>query len=105
VEIYGSRWARLELLTATEYHPGGRQLLRCRLQAAWSFVSRALFLTVTSTLLLIIGALGKWWLWSLLLLLVPVAWWLNTARWNLQRLIVHFLDERAKEFNLVRVER
>jgi len=105
VEIYGSRWARLELLTATEYHSGGRQLLRCRLSAAWSFVSRALFLTVTSTLLIVIGALGKWWLWSLLLVLIPLAWWLNSARQDLQRLIVHFLDERAKEFGLIRVDR
>lgn len=105
VEIYGSRWARLELLTATEYHSGGRQLLRCRLSAEWSFLSRAIFLTVASALLLIIGALGKWWLWSLLLLLVPLAWWLNSNRQDLRRLIVYFLDERAKEFGLIRVER
>lgn len=105
VEITGSRWARLELMTATEFHSGGRQLLRCRLRAAWSFLSRALFLTITSTLLLIIGALGKWWLWSLLLLLVPLAAWLSAERHKLRRLIVHFLDERAREFGLVRVER
>ena len=105
VEIYGSRWARLELLTASEYHAGGRQLLRCRLRGAWSFLSRALFLTVTSALLIVIGALGKWWLWSLLLLLMPLAGWLNSAKRDLRRLIVHFLDECAKEFGLVRVER
>ena len=112
VEIYGSRWARLELLTATEYHSGGRQLLRCRLNAEWSFLSRAVFLATASALLLVIGALlpmvgtlSKWWLWSLLLLLVPLAWWMNGNRHDLRRLIVHFLDERAKEFGLIRVER
>ena len=68
-------------------------------------MSRALFLTAASTLLILIGALGKWWLWSLLLLLIPLAWWLNTTRHDLRRLIVHFLDERAREFGLTRVER
>ena len=43
--------------------------------------------------------------WSLLLVLIPIAWWLNSARGDLQRLIVHFLDERAKEFGLIRVDR
>ena len=30
VEIYGSRWARLQLLTAVEFHAGGRRMLRSR---------------------------------------------------------------------------
>ena len=104
IEITGSRWARLELLTAMEYHVGGKQLLRCKLTASWSFLSRALFLSLASGLLIVIGALGKLWLWSLLLLLAPLAWWLSRQRHKLRRLIVHFLDERAREFGLIRVD-
>ena len=38
VDIFGSRWARLQLTTVGEPYAGGKQLLRCRLDTAWSLL-------------------------------------------------------------------
>ncbi len=103
VEIYGSRWARLELVTACEYLENGTQVLRCRLRGHWSFVARAVFCSLAGLLLIVIGVSGIWWLWTLLLVLPLVAWRLNLAQRDLSRLIVTFLDERAKELSLVKL--
>jgi hypothetical protein len=35
VEIYGSRWTKLQLITVAEEHPPGKQLIRCRLRPRW----------------------------------------------------------------------
>jgi hypothetical protein len=102
VEIYGNRWARLRLVTAGEYLANGTQVLRCRLDGSWSFVSRALFCSLAGALLIVIGFLGGWW-WALLLVLPLVAWRIRLAELDLTRLIVSFLDERAKEFGLVKL--
>jgi glycosyltransferase involved in cell wall biosynthesis len=107
VEVYGSRWATLRLVTATEYHRGGRQMLRCRLNTAWSFLGRTAFWVAAGLALVVIGFSSRFagaWVWLLLLLLPPIAWRLNVAERDLRRVIVAFLDERAKEFQLVRVD-
>jgi glycosyltransferase involved in cell wall biosynthesis len=103
LEIYGSRWARLRLVTASEYLENHSQVLRCRLQGEWSFVARAFFWSLAGILLIVIGVSGHWESWALLLLLPLVAWRLNLARRDLARLIVSFLDERAKELGLVKL--
>ncbi len=114
VEIYGPRWASLELTTVAEYYLGGREIIRCRLVARWSFLARALFWSVAGTLLVVIGFVGnnasgqaaslRWSVWSLLLFLPLLAWLLNSARHNLLRLIATFVDELAKEFRLVKLD-
>jgi glycosyltransferase involved in cell wall biosynthesis len=117
VEIFGPRWSRLELTTAAEYYTGGREIIRCRLVARWSFLARALFWSVTGTLLVIIGFVGRWplaaetpagpirwWIWALLVLLPPLAWWLNSAKLHLLRLIATFTDDLAREFKLVKLD-
>ena len=43
VEIYGSRWAHLQLTTAAEPYGGRRQLFRCRLRTAWSLPAKVAF--------------------------------------------------------------
>ncbi len=116
VEIYGSRWARLQLLTAVEFHAGGRRMLRCRLHSEWSSFARVIFATVAGTLLVFIGVLSRlpfpesiatnplrFWPWLTLLVLWPLAWKLNAAKRDLHRLVVCFLDGCAKEFRFVRV--
>lgn len=105
IEIYGSRWAKLQLTTAVEYHIGGRQLIRCRLNARWSFISRALFWSTAGTGLLIIGAIGHWWAWLGLVNLVFLAWILDGTKRSLQRVFVTFLDECAGEFGLLKPKR
>jgi glycosyltransferase involved in cell wall biosynthesis len=102
VEIYGNRWARLRLVTAGEYLSNGTQVLRCRLDGSWSFLARALFSSIAGALLIVIGFLGGWW-WGLLMILPPLAWRIHLAEVDLTRLIVSFLDERAKEFGLVKL--
>jgi len=116
VEIYGSRWARLQVLTAVEYHEGGRQMLRCRIRSEWSSFARVVFATAAGTGLLFIGVASRvqfpeslagsplrFWPWLTLILLWPLAWRLNRAQRELHRLVVAFLDDCAKEFRLVRV--
>jgi len=102
VEIYGNRWARLRLVTAGEYLSNGTQVLRCRLDGSWSFLARAVFSSIAGALLIVIGFLGGWW-WGLLMILPPLAWRIHLAEVDLTRLIVSFLDERAKEFGLVKL--
>jgi O-antigen biosynthesis protein len=102
VEIYGNRWARLRLVTAGEYLSNGTQVLRCRLDGSWSFLGRAVFSSIAGALLIVIGFLGGWW-WGLLLILPLLAWRIHLAQVDLTRLIVSFLDERAKEFGLVKL--
>jgi len=117
VEIHGSRWSRLQLLTAVEFHEGGRRMLRCRLRSEWSSFARVVFATVAGTLLVFIGiwsrlpfpepstppSLLRFWPWLSLLLLWPLAWKLNGAKRDLHRLVASFLDGCAKEFRFVRV--
>ncbi len=105
LEIYGSRWAKLQLTTAAEYHLGGRQLIRCRLKARWSFISRAMFWSLAGAGLVVIGAIGHWWAWLGLMVLVILAWILDAAKRSLQRVFVTFLDECALEFKLVKAPR
>ncbi|HRI15533.1 MAG TPA: glycosyltransferase [Verrucomicrobiota bacterium] len=103
VELYGSRWAKLQLTTAAEWHPGHREMIRCRLTARWSFVARALFWSMAGLEVVIIGFLGQWWAWSLLLSLPLVAWWLNQEKRDLTRVTATFLDDLAKEFKLIKI--
>ncbi len=107
VEVYGSRWARLQLITASEFHPGGREVLRCRLQGAWSFFARAMFWSAAGLSLVVIGFVPKEWswkAWSVLLILPLLAWRLNASRRDLQRVFATFLDGCAKEFGMVKLE-
>ncbi len=103
VELYGSRWARLQLTTVGEWHPGRREMIRCRLVSRWSFMARALFWSIAGLQLVIIGFVSRWWAWSLLLSLPLLVWWLNQERHNLMRVTATFLDDLAKEFKLVKI--
>jgi hypothetical protein len=62
----------------------------------------AVFSSIAAALLIVIGFLGGWW-WALLLILPVLAWRIHLAELDLTRLIVSFLDERAKEFGLVKL--
>ena len=126
VEIYGSRWARLQVLTAVEYHEGNRQMLRCRIRSQWSSFARVIFASIVGGELLFIGVVSRLqglppidpfstlpavsrflhhWPWLILLSLWLLAWKLNHAQRELHRLVVAFLDDCAKEFSLVRISK
>jgi GT2 family glycosyltransferase len=105
VEVYGNRWSSLQLTTVAEDHPKNKQLLRCRLRARWSLPAKVAFWTLCGFELLVLGFVGAWlpWLWLLLLTLPLFAWFLQREQRNLQALVVVFLDQLAKDWNLHKI--
>ncbi len=104
VEIYGSRWSTVQLATVEEEHARGVGLIRCRLRARWSLAGRVAFWSLAGACVLGIGlgAAHLRWIWLVLLSLPLFAWLLYREQRTLQSLLVVFLDEIAKEWNLRR---
>lgn len=103
VELQGDRWCQLQLTTAIEEHPAGRQLLRCRLRGRWSLLAGVVFWSSLGLELVIAGLGGFWWL-GLPVLTLPLFHWLLARReQDLQSVVIAFLDELAKEWKLVKV--
>jgi len=105
VEIYGSRWSKLQLITAAEDHPRGRQMIRCRLHARWSLQAHLAFWSLLGLEAIVVGYFGGWHKWlALLLLTLPLfAYFLHRQKRNLQSLLIVFLDELAKQLQLIRI--
>ncbi len=103
VEIVGSRWNHLHLLTVSV---GNKSMIRCRLRAKWNFMSRALFCAVAVAELVLIGLWGVTpiWHWAILASLLGLAGWFWHQNRNLQRVVSVFLDEVAKSLNMVKLE-
>jgi hypothetical protein len=106
VEVYDTRWSRLQLTTAAEEHPRGRQLIRCRLRPRWALRTKVAFWALCGFELLLCGFVGPRlpWLWCLLLTLPLFAWFLRREQRNLQSLAAVFLDDLAKEWGLNKVQ-
>jgi hypothetical protein len=105
VEVFGNRWSKVQLVTVTEDHPRQRQLIRCRLRARWSSQALAVFWLLVAFEAVVVGFLGGWksW-WALLLLTLPLfAYFLTRQKRHLQSQLVVFLDDLAKELNLIKV--
>ena len=105
VEIFGSRWARLQLTTVTEPHPGNKLLFRCRLRTAWSLPAMLAIGSMLGFELLVIGFSNMPLLWWLLLSLPLFAWYLEQEQRDLQRLIATLLDEVARQNGLIKIPR
>ena len=105
VEVSGNRWAYLQLTTVAEDYPKEKKMIRCRLRASWSLQAKLIFWTTLGFELLLIGFVGRWlpWLWFLLLTMPLFAWFLAREKRGLQSLMVVFLDQVAKKWNLVKV--
>jgi glycosyltransferase involved in cell wall biosynthesis len=106
IEIYGSAWSHLQLLTVSEILGQGKQLLRCRLRPVWSLFAKATFWVTLGAQLLVIGLLGQsfWWL-ALLLITVPAfVWVIAKEQSDLQRVVSVFLDEIASDLKLKKIE-
>jgi glycosyltransferase involved in cell wall biosynthesis len=106
LEIHGSRWCHLQLITVTEVFGAHKQLIRCRLRTVWTLFARTVFWGLTGLELLVIGFLWPLfpWLWAVLLTLPLLAWWLNWQEHNLRRLIAVFLNQTAKDIGLEKVQ-
>jgi hypothetical protein len=105
VEIYDTRWSKLQLTTMAEEHPQDKQLIRCRLRARWAPRTRLAFWSLCGFDLLVCGLLGPRlpWVWGLLLTLPLFVWFLRREERNLQSMIVVFLDGLANEWHLTKV--
>jgi len=106
VEIYGSRWTRLQVTTATEGYGGGKRLFRCRLRAYWSLLAKLAFWSFTGFELLVIGIVSRDqpWLWMVLLTMPVLGWFLESEKHTQQRLIAAFLDDLAKQRGLTKLK-
>jgi GT2 family glycosyltransferase len=107
VEIYDNRWSKLQLVTVLEEHPRGKQMLRCRLPGKWALRAKVGFWVLCGLELLIIGCLGAHhlWAWLLLLSLPVVAYLIHREPRKLQSVVRVLLDDMAREWGLVKVER
>ncbi len=105
VEVYGNRWSAVQLTTAAEDHPRGRQLVRCRLRARWSLHARVVFWLLVALEAIVVGFFGGWLKWAALLVLtLPLfAYYLHRQKRNLQSLLIVFLDGLAQELKLIKV--
>jgi hypothetical protein len=107
VEILGSRWSHLQLATVAEPHPGGKQLIRCRLRAEWSLLARVALLSMFCFELAVIGFVWERLpeIWFLLLTVPAFAWYVSRNRRDLQRLIAVVLDDIAQKNGMTKLNR
>jgi O-antigen biosynthesis protein len=105
VEVFGSRWAHLQLATVAEPHAGDKQLVRCRLKAAWSLSAKVAVSTILGFELVVIGFVWHsfWQIWFLLLTVPAFAWHVHQDRRAVQRLIAVVLDDVARKNDMVKL--
>ncbi len=106
IQIYGSAWSLVQLVTVSETLGHGKQILRCRLMPGGTLFSKVFFWAVVGGELVIIGFLGQnsWWPYLLLLTVPLFVWFLAKNQRDAQRLIAVFLDELAAELKLKKIE-
>jgi len=106
VELFGNRWSRLQLTTATESYGGGKRLFRVRLRTEWSLLAKLAFWSASGFELLVIGIVRHDlpWFWMLLLTMPLFGWFIEQEKRNQQRLIAAFLDDVAKQRGLTKLK-
>ena len=106
VQVYGSAWSVVQLVTVGEVLGHGKQLLRCRLRGGWTLFAKAFFWVMVGVELSVIGFLGRyvWWPYVLLLSLPLFAWFSAQDQRDLKRIIAVFIDELASELKLKKIE-
>jgi hypothetical protein len=106
VQVYGSTWSVVQLVTAGETLGHGKQILRARLTPAPTLFAKTFFCAMLGLELLIIGLLGHqaWWPYLILLSLPLFVWFLAKNQQDLQRVLAVFIDELASELKLKKIE-
>ncbi|HOW67770.1 MAG TPA: glycosyltransferase [Candidatus Paceibacterota bacterium] len=113
LEVVGDRWSRLQLASASEFHPGDKQLFRCRLRPRWSLLARAILAAAIGIEFALSGLLGGWEklsgqiVWSCLILgtTFGLGWLFHRRTASLRRILGVFLDKTAESMGLVKVEK
>jgi glycosyltransferase involved in cell wall biosynthesis len=105
VEIYGPPWSRLEIITAAEEHPEGKQLIRFRLRTRWAMRATLIFWILCAVLVLVLGVTAKLHpsLWALLILPAAAIWFLRRQQRTLQSVVIVLLDKLAKDWGMVKM--
>lgn len=105
VEIFGNRWSSVQLTTAAEDHPRGRQLIRCRLRGRWSMQAQAALWLLVALEIIGAGYFGGWiWLLAVAGLTVPLfIYFLARQTRKLQSQLITFLDGLAKGLHLIKI--
>lgn len=107
LEVFGGRWCRCQLITVTEWHTGGREMLRVRLRTRWSLVARV---ALAGSVALALAGARAWehspWM-SLLPLLLPlgVAATAFAEGRSLRRILSVLLDQVAAGLGFKKVNR
>jgi hypothetical protein len=100
MEIYGSRYVKVRLTTATEIHGRDSMLTRVRVELLMSRFCQVLFVAscVLAGLLLM-----HLWPFSRTAVLVPLAWWSMYAvnKWRVSRPVLGLIDEAAEKAGFV----
>ncbi len=96
MEIYGSRYVKIRLTTATEHHHHVGMMTRVRVELAMSKFCLVLFLAscmLTGLLLMYM------WPFSRTALLIPLTWWAMyiVNRWSVSRPVFGLIDEVAEK--------
>jgi GT2 family glycosyltransferase len=106
IEIYDTRWTKLQIATVVEDRAQGKRLLRCRLRARWSLRAKVAFWSLAGLELAVLGVagVGALWPWLLLLTLPLIAWLFRRQERRLQSILVVFLDDVAKEWKLAKLQ-
>ena len=88
-------------------HPQNRQLIKCRLNAVWSFQAKVVFWALFGLELAFIGigvvGYKQIWPWYILLTLPVFISFVGRERRKLQSVVTVFLDQLAKARNLVKI--
>lgn len=106
LEVYGSRWSKLRITTASEYEPDGRAWIRCRLKVARTLPARMTLWVLSGLVVSFIGLNeeGGWaeWLW----LLVPLACaaFLLADQRRLRGQVAVFMRQVARDLGLTQKE-
>ncbi|MBE7500579.1 MAG: hypothetical protein HS113_09795 [Verrucomicrobiales bacterium] len=105
LEVDGSRWSKLRLVTVSEQTDESQQRLRCRLATCWTLPATLGFWGLTGAGLVTTAALGGEGLWALLPLAVPagVAWRFARDQRSVRRVLAVVLEEVAESLGIRRL--
>jgi GT2 family glycosyltransferase len=107
LEVYGERWSKTRVQTASEDHGGNKRLIRVRLSYRWPLVAHVTFAIFTALDVLLLALLRKftpYHLAYLLLLLIPLmSYLINRRAQRLQRLVGTLIASVASKLGFVSV--
>tara|TARA_Y100001934_G_scaffold243661_1_gene300464 strand:+ start:1801 stop:4479 length:2679 start_codon:yes stop_codon:yes gene_type:complete len=105
LELLGSRWCKLKLRTVAEWHRGGGQLLKCRMDTKASVLGKLVFgVTLLLAVLVAADTTDSFSNWHLLFLTpVLTLFWISRQKKSLRRIFSVILDEEAAKIDFKKV--